>query len=218
MYPNLSASNRRVRERRGGSRASLSILPGLACVMLAAWLSGCTNPTLIQARYDMGVPESGHVATQAHAAAVVVPDVSAPADLDSDRIRFRYAYLNDQQTASYAASRWAMTPAQMMTQRLRTKLAAVGPILANPGASPTPTLRVELTRFEQVFTQPDQGQGVVNLRATLTREGVLIAQRDFYATAPAPTPDAAGGVRALARASDSALDALAVWYESQPKL
>ncbi len=219
MPCNQSALTARVPHLKTAERHLAAGWIRLACAMSAAiWLGACGSPPLTQTRYDLGTPPAMPAQPRSNAdAAVIVPDVTASEDLDTDHIRFRFAYLNDQQTGGYATSRWTMTPAQMLTQQLRAKLASTGPVLANPGTYAAPTLRVELTRFEQVFTQPAQGQGVVNLRATLTRDGQLIGQRDFYATAPAPTPDAAGGVQALSRASDAALDALIVWYETEPR-
>lgn len=225
-HPSISTPCAAHRNRARGRSLALRFFSGsrggwlrLACAMsVASWLGGCGNAPLMQTRYDLGVPPQATMPLQNRPdAAVIVPDVTAPADIDTDRIRFRFAYLNAQQTGAYAASRWAMTPPQMLTQRLRTKLAGTGPVLTNPGTYAAPTLRVELTRFEQVFTEPRQGEGVVNLRATLTRDGRLIAQRDFYAAAPAPTPDAAGGARALSSAGDAALDALVAWYAKAPR-
>jgi len=146
---------------------------------------------------------------------VVVPDVTAPSDLDSDQIRYRLGYLNGQLARGYAASRWTMTPAQLVTQRLRARLARQGAVLSNSGTTSAPVLRVELNQFEQVFDQPNVGRGVVSLRATLTRNGALVAQREFFSDAAARTPDAAGGAQALAQASDAAITALIAWFQAQ---
>ena len=185
-------------------------------IVLAAWLGGCAITAPVNtSRFDFGDP--GHaLANQAHGP-VVVPDVTAPSDLDSDQIRYRLGYLDDQQTRGYATSRWTMTPAQLMTQRLRARLAGQGPVLTNPAGGAAPVLRVELTQFEQVFDQPTVGRGVVNLRATLTHRGRLLAQRDFFASVVSPSPDATGGAHALAQASDAAIAALLVWVDEQPQ-
>jgi cholesterol transport system auxiliary component len=39
----------------------------------------------------------------------------------------------------------------------------------------------------------------------------LLAQRSFFVRRPAPTPDAPGGVRALAAAADAAAEEIAQW-------
>jgi len=195
------------------------VFQATSAALLVGWLTACTvTPPVTQARFDfgeLGVRAGASSESSASHGAVVVPDVTAPTDLDSDQIRYRLAYLNGQQARGYAASRWTMTPAQLLTQRLRARLASRGAVLSNAGATSAPVLRVELTQFEQVFDQVNLGRGVVNLRATLTRNGVLVAQHEFSAAAPAPTPDAAGGARALAQASDSAITAVIGWFQAQ---
>ena len=63
------------------------------------------------------------------------------------------------------------------------------------------TLHSELLEFEQIFDAPDRSHGALRLRATLQGEGVW-AQRTFAIDRPAPTPNAAGGVIALAECSE----------------
>ena len=225
---------------RGLARTTArKIAQSTGIVLLAAWLGACAvTPPVTQARFDFGALGVDHgntqnttsraaralgdlagkqsLSTSSHAV-VVVPDVIAPSDLDSDQMRYRLTYLNGQQARSYAASRWTMTPAQLLTQRLRARLAGQGAVLSNAGASSAPILRVELIEFEQLFDQPNVGRGVISLRATLTRNGVLLAQREFFSAAPAPTPDAAGGAQALAGASDAAIAAVISWFQGQPQ-
>jgi len=211
------------------------IAQSTSIVLLAAWLGACAvTPPVTQARFDFGALGADHADTQnttsraadlvgkqslsaPSRAVVVVPDVIAPSDLDSDQMRYRLTYLNGQQARSYAASRWTMTPAQLLTQRLRARLAGQGAVLSNAGASSAPVLRVELIEFEQLFDQPNVGRGVISLRATVSRNGVLLAQREFFSAAPAPTPDAAGGAQALAGASDAAIAAVISWFQGQPQ-
>ncbi len=103
-----------------------------------------------------------------------------------------------------------MPLAQLITQRLRQSLAARGPILS--GADPmraVPLLEVELTNFEQVFDASEQSHGLVAVRATLTEQGRVIAQREFIANAPAPTGDAPGGARERHRRRHRAVEFMA---------
>jgi cholesterol transport system auxiliary component len=46
---------------------------------------------------------------------------------------------------------------------------------------------------------------------------VVVAQREFAARAPVASADAAGGARALAQASDTALGALLAWLPAPLK-
>ena len=109
------------------------------------------------------------------------------------------------------------------------------PVAASAGSTTTTTaaatvaaanpqlLRVELEEFSQLFDTPASSTGVVRLRATLvaiTPGGEkLLGQRLFAVQQPAPTLDAAGGVRALTAASDAAIEALVLWLDAaQPQL
>jgi cholesterol transport system auxiliary component len=57
----------------------------------------------------------------------------------------------------------------------------------------------------------------VRLRATLIRSGSggdqVLAQRGFAVQRPAPSPDAPGGVKGLAAASDAAVAELVAWVD-----
>jgi cholesterol transport system auxiliary component len=192
--------------------------PWLATAVLAAALAGCASPPAAQiGTYDLGLTAAPAAGPIDPAAAVVVPDVTAAAALDSDRMRYRLAYLNQQQIGTYAGSRWTAPPAQLMTEALRARLGSEVPVLAHGGADSLPVLRVELIRFDQAYAQAGAGQGNVALRATLTRDGRLIGQRVFESSVAMTSADAAGGAQALSRASGSALDALVAWYRTEAR-
>jgi cholesterol transport system auxiliary component len=80
-------------------------------------------------------------------------------------------------------------------------------------------LHVELEEFSQTFDSQAQSWGVLRLRATLlsnTPGGErLIGQRVIAKREPAPSADAAGGVRALSAAADAAADEIADWLAQQ---
>lgn len=147
--------------------------------------------------------------------ALLLADIQAPAALDGTAMLYRLAYTDARQLRPYAQARWSMTPAQLVRQRLREQLSAQRTVL-NPGEAPANlTLRLELEEFTQIFDQPDHASAQVRLRATLvdTQAGRerLLAQRQASAQRPAPTPDAAGGVQALAAATDAVVAELAQW-------
>ena len=76
-------------------------------------------------------------------------------------------------------------------------------------------LRVELEEFSHYFESEAASQGLLRLRCTLMENTAagerLLAQRTVVVRRPAPTPDAPGGVRALAAALDAAGDEIAGW-------
>ena len=199
----------------------------LAAVGLALLLSACSalpdKPTARPAVYDFGpAPLAAAAAAAPASAAVRLPaltlaDIDAPEALDGTAIVYRLAYADVQQLRPYAMARWSMPPAQLVRQRLRELLGQQRVVL-NPGDARTPlTLRVDLEEFSQVFETPERSVGVVRLRATLVDAAGgrdrLAAQQRFTVQRPAPTADAAGGVRALTAATDAAAQDVAAWIQ-----
>ncbi|MDR5736866.1 ABC-type transport auxiliary lipoprotein family protein [Caballeronia sp. LZ019] len=179
-------------------------------------LGGCASNGSVapDARYDLGAPPaSGETKAMPP---VKVLAVGAPRSLETDAFVYRMSYTDAQRTGAYANSHWTMPPAQLLTQRLRAALSARGPVLTGADPVRAPLLELELTGFEQVFDAPERSHGSVSVRATLTQQGRVVAQRVFAASAPAPSADAAGGARALAAASDDLIAQLSAWLDAQP--
>ena len=186
------------------------------------------------AMYDFG---PGGLASQAVATtAMPAPAVPLPAlalaladittsggALENQALLYRLGYLDNQQLRAYSQARWTMPPAQLVRQRLRERLgqqrvvlnAREGVALNRSQNANMPMLRLELEEFSQVFSAPDASVGLVRLHATLveiTPAGErLVAQRSLAVQQPATSPDAAGGVRALTAATDTAVDELDGW-------
>lgn len=188
----------------------------LTAVSLAGAIAGCTFGTpaaIANIRYDLG-PQTppaylGPLPT------LRLFDVRAPASLDTDDILYRMSYADPRRTAAYANSHWTMRPAQLLTERVRGALAARGAVLSGGEAVNAPLLTIDLQQFEQVFDSESQSHALLKARATLTRDGVLVAQQTFEARAPASMADAAGGVQALAAASDQFVAQLVTWLGMQ---
>ena len=188
-------------------------LAALASMALAACTLG-TPAAVSDIRYDLGPAPKTHAAG-APLPAVKMFEIRAPRALDSDAILYRMSYIDPRQTASYAHSHWTMAPAQLLTQRLRSALAAQGEVVSGNEAASAPLLTVELDQFEQDFDSEDQSHGAVTARATLARGGTVFAQRTFTARAPARMSTAAGGVGALSAASDELIAQLIAWLGMQ---
>ncbi|WP_321934515.1 ABC-type transport auxiliary lipoprotein family protein [Paraburkholderia sp. J8-2] len=204
---------------RSMQRAAAASTAWLAALALGALLAACAgNPGSINdVRYDLGLQSSqspqGAPAAQGKPLLKVLA-VNAPPPLDNDGILYRMSS-DSQRTARYANSRWTMSPARLLTERLRTSLGAHATVLAGGDAVQAPMLKVELYEFEQVFESPTQSAGVLAARATLMQGGRVLAQRSFATRAPAATPDAAGGVHALQAASDEFASQLGAWLSTQ---
>ncbi|AJX16873.1 ABC transporter [Burkholderia ubonensis] len=196
------------------ARALRPAAAALAALTLAL-AAGCAgeNAALSNVRYDLG--PAAPVATAGHGPALKVLDVAAPDALDSDKFVYRLAYADAQRMAVYRDSRWTAPPAQLLTQRLRGALSSRGAVLEGADGVRAPTLRIDLSEFEQVFDGESQSHGAVTARATLTQDGKVLGQRTFVARAPSSTPDAAGGARALAAASDDLVAQIAAWVGMQ---
>ncbi len=146
--------------------------------------------------------------------------------LDNTALLYRLAYQEAQQLRPYAMARWSTPPAQLVRQRLREHLSLRRPVFnARDGLALNRSqnavlplrLRLELEEFSQLFTAPDTSVGVIRLRATLvevTPSGEkLLGQRSVVAQRPAPSADAAGGVRALTAATDAAIEEIDQWLQ-----
>jgi len=171
--------------------------------------------------YDLGPPRAQAAGGPAIAATLLLPDVSAPTWLDGNGIVYRLSYDNNARPQAYANSRWVAPPAALLTQRLRSRLAAGagGIVTSGDGARADYALRVELEDFSQSFSDANASRVVLRARASLVRlaDRLLVAQRVFSVERPAPTPDARGAVSALGEASDEVVENLVEWTGGQLK-
>ena len=189
----------------------------LAAVILLFACAGCSlmgSKEPAKADFDFGPlgARASH-AKQSSEVDIVVYEISAPAWMDNSSMYYRLAYQNAARPIPYAQSEWVMSPAALLTERLRLRLSdlSVGELRwASAGDAPSYTLRSELFQFEQVFDQPDRSRGVLRLRATLEGRDVR-AQRTFVIEKPAPTADAAGGVSALSECADELASSIIDW-------
>jgi len=192
-------------------------LPAFVIVLLA--VSGCSqmgSKDLPKADFDFGplpVDSSARYMSNTSRLNILVYEVVGPAWLDSPSMYYRLAYQNAARPMPYAQSEWVMSPAALLTQRLRSGLSASSLGELRSVASddvPVYALRAELFEFEQVFDQPDRSRSVLRLRATLEGQGMW-SQRTFRIEKPAPAPDAAGGVAALSQCADELAVLISQW-------
>lgn len=207
-------------------------------VSVVGALGGCalTEKPVRPAVFDFGPGELKPAATSPQVAMLTplaLAEVEANPALDSTAVVYRLSYDNVQQLRPYAQARWSMPPAQLVRQRLRAHLSlqravlnpgegvvASGSTKAAPAEAGVRLLRVELEEFSQVFESATQSVGLVRLRATVVQPTAageqLLAQREFTLQRPAPSRDAAGGVRALTLATDAAVQELGQWLRQLP--
>ena len=203
-----------------------TLATGLSCLLVLG-LSACALPSAQErpmATYDLGVPPpTAPLATPLTAPStgarptIVMTDVQAPSWLDSQHIYYRLAFADLLQPKPYAQATWVMSPAQLLTQRARLRLAQVANVLSAGDTAQEFLLKLELDDFSQVFDTQDSSRGVVQLRASLISSGRFVAQHSFALAQPAPSANAAGGVRALGAATDAVLNELAAWVDSNAR-
>ncbi|WP_051237243.1 ABC-type transport auxiliary lipoprotein family protein [Ottowia thiooxydans] len=170
--------------------------------------------------YDFGPGVPTASSSPSHAPVALAP-VAAPAPLEGPAVTYRLLYSGaGQQPQPYALARWSMSPAQLVSQRLRETLAAQRPVVNVGESLAALELRVDLEEFSQVFDSPSASFGLVRMRATavapLARGERLLGQRTFTARQPAPSNDAPGGVRALTEATDDLARQIVTWLVGLP--
>ncbi len=194
----------------------------LFLLIFLSTVSGCSlgpekrDPPAV---FDLGPPRHAPAAPRVSNATWLIPAVSASPWLDSHNIVYRLNYRDAGRAEAYAQNRWAMSPALLLTERIRGRFAEVtrGVVTTQDGAKADVSLRVELDDFSQSFDAANSSKVTVRLRASLigldTR--ALLAQRTFSVERPA-APNAPGAAQALAAASDAIVEELVAWATRSP--
>ncbi|MCM8612347.1 ABC-type transport auxiliary lipoprotein family protein [Accumulibacter sp.] len=184
----------------------------LAASLLVA-CSGMRSPQRADV-YDLGPPPAR--LTDVERWSGVALETRLPYWFDSLTIEYRLLYDEPLRLRSYAASRWAASPAQMLEQRLRQQL---GLSAARGRNANTCRLRIELQEFSQVFATPQRSSALLQGQATLldTRQRI-IAEKAVAVEQPASSADARGGVGAMVAASGQLGNELLPWlYEVEKR-
>lgn len=179
---------------------------------LAAALTACISQsrTTEPALYDLGIaPQSTlrPVAADVPTSAIRV-HVSARSWLNDTSMHYRLVYSDDMRTRTYAYARWLAPPAELIGQRLRQRLSQGGAVVNGPGHD----IEIELEEFTQIFESATNSTGRVSVQVRIL--GSSVSTATFSEEANAPTPDAAGGVRALSQATDTLITRIAQFASS----
>ncbi len=195
----------------------------LAAVTCGALLAGCASDKApSNTTFDFGPAIPATPATAAATApygALVVTDVTGSAALDNERMYYRLNYADALQARSYAHSRWSASPLQMVTGRLKTRIAQSGAkvLTATDASSGVAILRTEIDDFTHSFDSEKQSHGSLVLRASLFQGHKLIDQKTFSRKMAATSADAGGGAQALAAATDAVAADLLGWLATLPR-
>ena len=186
----------------------------LAAALLQACASG---PKVPRSNYDLGaLPQVG--IQSAVKLRFSLADVSAPETLDSNAMLYRLQYDNEQQVRPYASYRWTMPPAQLLTQRIKSRMAAAGVTIVSvaEGVADLPVLKIDLDEFDQLFTGVSHSHAQISFRASVIKKNKLLAQRYFTLATKADAADAPGGAKAMQIGVDNAITELTLWLIDVP--
>jgi len=181
----------------------------LISLLLAVLLAGgCASrrehPSQI---YDFGIAAAP---AGASGTSVFVTEVRAADWLDTTDMYYRLSYRDPRALAPYAGSRWAGTPAAMLTVRLRLSV-------GNGSAVRTPQVKcvlgLSLVEFSQVFASGNASRAMLHAQATLAENAVAgrTTSREIRMERPTPTADAAGGAAAFSEIAAALAQELSAW-------
>lgn len=167
----------------------------IAAMLLAGCAGGGaeTTPRL----YDLGL-----AAPAAKLPPLRAVSVRAAMPFDGVEMHYRLAYRDAAELASFAHSRWAAPPAELLRKQLLRALPE--------GAGAPCALEIELQEFTQVFTAKDASEVRIEARASAG-----VASRAIRVTEAGAGANAATGAAAFARAADRAIGELAGWAAAQ---
>ena len=196
-------------------------------VILALLFSACTlSPQLSEpvAIYDFGLQQTNAnpIAKQSSTKtpSLLLTEVASSIWLDNHAIHYRLAYHNATQRYSYANSRWAATPAALLTRQIGNRLMMDTDykiVSANDGVHAEYALHSVLEDFSQVFYSADESHAIIHLHISLIerRTRSLRAQRQFMIQKTASTADAVGAVHAMIEASNQLNDEIVDWLANE---
>lgn len=182
--------------------------------LAALLLGGCAlSPSAPTITYDLG-PPAGAAPGATPLPRLRVAQTDGPTWMDGNGLYYRLHYAQAERLQPYATQRWVMSPIRLFDERLREAVASRGALTWYADTT-APSLKVDMLEFEQVFDAASASRGVIRVRATVFRNG-LIGQKTFVAEQPAPSADGAGGVKALAAGSDAVIAAILDWVAALP--
>ena len=193
----------------------MNLIRFLAALAAAALLAGCaSSEKQSDTLFDLGpsLPRPD-LRSDAPLPALVVTDATGSPAFESEKMYYRLNYADPLQARAYANSRWTATPLQMLTQRLRTRIAQAGAkvLTENDVSTGVPIMRIDVDEFSHNFSGVAQSEGLVVLRASVFQGHVLVDKRSFTRSTPAGSADAAGGARALAASTDAIAADIVAW-------
>lgn len=201
-------SDTRLRQRWRAPRSRITTVTALVAAL--GLLSACAElpkPPAAKAVYDLGLPASP-LADSGRLAAIELL-VGAPPWAEASDMLYRLVYEDAQLRRSYAHSRWAAAPAQLLDLRWRQRLG-----MARVGEGGGCRLRVRVDEFSQVFAAPAASEAVLEGSALLVDGEGVVRGRLRLVQRTVAGEGAAEGARSLGEVGDAAAEELRGWLLS----
>lgn len=177
----------------------------LITTIIVAGLAACAGGGASDAprhAYDLGIETPA-----VRMPAVRLGRVHAVQPFDKVAMHYRLAYRDGAELGTFAESRWAAPPAELVRKQVARAM--------QTGAAHC-ALDIEVQEFSQVFSQTDTSAAQLELVATLVSPADRIGTRSLRLSEPNGGTNAAEGVAAMRRAVARAVADLAQWIESVP--
>lgn len=174
--------------------------------------------------YDLGLQQTDTDQVTEHASSkalsLLITEVAAPAWLNNQAIHYRLAYHNPAQLYAYANSRWAASPAALLTRQIDNRIKTdtdYQVISTMDGIHAEYALHSTLEDFSQIFDTADNSHAIVLLHVNLIKRSTrsIRAQRRFKIQTTAASADASGAVHALIKASNQLNDEIIAWLNKE---
>lgn len=186
----------------------------LAAILAGVLLAACGGNvrTTEPVQYDLG--NLAAKVTEAWSGSripIASVDVQAASWLSGPGMHFRLAYAEPLRRQSYAESRWAAPPADLLERFLRRRIVFGQPDFSGAGCR----LKLVLDEFEQRFDDPQGSKMVLEVRALLRpmRGAEILSKRAFLVQKLAPEAVARGGAAAARDAVQTLADELGGWLD-----
>ncbi len=176
----------------------------LASLLLAACGGNLRSPEVI--RYDFGNSAARQAGSPIPIAGV---EVQATPWLSGPAMHFRLAYSEPLRRQSYAESRWAAAPADLLEAFVKRRIVVNQADYKGSGCR----LQLGLDELEQNFEEPQSSKLVLEVHARLTplQSTEVLSKASFLIQKPAPSPDARGGAMAARDAVQALTGDLGNW-------
>jgi cholesterol transport system auxiliary component len=155
--------------------------------------------------YDFGLPIQNEI-NQKITSKIQLETPIAVESLNHNKILYRLNYQNPLRIFFYTESRWAVTPAELLTSNISKMVNLIK-------TSSNCSLQLKVEAFDQVFQTITSSEGVVQLSASIIEKKSkrIITSQLITERVTSLSPNAPGGTAALRLASENALKIAIEW-------